>query len=217
MSAICVGNEDGWVIRDPGTGTYNGPLAVRNGFRASTAHPVWQPAGVDQMVPHRAFRWLRSVRGFAADPRLKPGRTVLFGWHDAFESQTGLGRLARAVVVTDGGVLVKDFVEHQSCMPPLHLTVPLPPGGTLDQLFGLEDARVTEGQRDPFAGWYSPTYGDWRPAKWLLLEGRAEDLPEWGAGNRPAGMELGISWGSEVVTLEVSAGGSTERLEARRG
>jgi len=217
VSAVYVRNEAGWLICDPGTGTYNGPLRVRNGFRTSTAHPVWHPAGVDQMDPHRAFRWLRRVHGYASPTHLADERVVLFGWHDAFASRTGVGRIARAVVVTDGGVLVKDFVEHETFMLPLQLTVPLPPGGTSDQLFGLDDAAVTEGQLDPFAGWYSPTYGDWRPARWLLLEKRADDLPEWGVGIRPAGLELRISWGSEVVTLEVSDGGSTEQLGASRG
>lgn len=217
VSAIYVRNEDSWVICDPGTGTYNGPLRVRNGFRTSSAHPVWHPVGVDQMDPHRAFRWLRSVRGYAALPLITPGRVLLFGWHDAFEATTDSGRVARAVVVTDDGILIKDFIEHQLSGNPWQLTVPLPPGGTPDQLFGLDPAVMVEGREEPFAGWHSATYGVWRPAKWLMRESLASDLPEWGAGSRPEGLDLTVAWDQDAVTLRVSGAQGTDHLRALRG
>src|SRR5205823_5797270 len=79
-TAILAGNH--WVIGDPGTGTYNGPIEQRNYFRSSMAHSVLRVNGLDQMEPHRAFRWRHPASGHIATPiRLRDG-VVMWGYHD---------------------------------------------------------------------------------------------------------------------------------------
>jgi hypothetical protein len=214
VSAVYVRRDDDWLICDPGTGTYNGPLEVRNGFRTSNAHPVWHPAGVDQMDPHRAFRWLRTVHGYHAAPVQTDGAVVLFAWHDAFEIEAFQTRVARAVVITKGGVLVRDFIENLTTPGLWEITVPLPPGGDPAQLFGLSAAVITKGQPEPFLGWHSATYGEWQPSQWLRLAASASDLPAWGAGEPPKGLEFSVHWAPQKVTLELTKGNRTHRLEA---
>ena len=65
-----VGQE--WLLSDPGTGTYNGPIEVRNGFRTSSAHNALVIDGEDQLVPHRAFRWVHR-------PWTAPGSPIQMG------------------------------------------------------------------------------------------------------------------------------------------
>ena len=214
MSAVYVRHNHDWLICDPGTGTYNGPLEVRNGFRTSAGHPVWHPAGVDQMDPHRAFRWLRRVRGYSAKPLHADGRVVLFGWHDAFENDASQTRVARAVVITKAGVLIKDFIENRTGT--WQLTVPLPPGGDPSQFFGLDAATVAEGKEAPFAGWHSRTYGEWKPSKWLTVEATPADLPLWGCGIAPEGLDFSIIWSADSVILEVADGERHSLLRAVR-
>lgn len=207
VSSVWVRRNDEWLIADPGTGTYNGPLEVRNGFRTSTGHPVWHPEGVDQMDPHRAFRWLRSVRGHTAEPLTTEHKVVLFGWHDAFEGEETATRVARAVVITDDSVVIRDFIENQAPEVRWQLTVPLHPGVESDQVFGLDQAVVVEGQRTPFIGWHSTTYGAWSPSKWLTVEASADALPVWGCGSGDvADLDLTVTWSADAVTLRLGEG-----------
>jgi Heparinase II/III-like protein. len=73
-----------WVLVDPGTGTYNGPLEVRNGFRVSSAHNVLRSSGLEQIEPHRAFRWMSTPTGRAGRVLETPAATILWGAHDAY-------------------------------------------------------------------------------------------------------------------------------------
>lgn len=169
-----------WVVRDPGTGTYNGPLSVRNGFRASSAHPVWVPGGEDQLRPHRAFRWLGSLKAISAGPVQVGDVTVFACWHDAFRDSHD-ARVARVLLVGHDGVAVIDAVDapgqHTWCM-----NIPLGDPGAAHLVSGFPDAEFFHGQSDPFRGWHSDTYGTWAPSTWLGLESKLQEPGVWIVG-----------------------------------
>lgn len=219
LTSVWVQWNGHWLIADPGTGTYNGPIDVRTGFRTSAAHPVVRINDEDQLVPHRAFRWLHTARGHLAPPVVVAGATVFFGWHDAYERLDPSVRVGRAVLVTDSYVAVAEFMSD---VGPVRLTIPLAIGVDaadahliVDQLsvglFGCGDARWIRGETKPFAGWASPTYGSWQPATWLDLA-RAGT---WGVGAQPAAREeaskgtvigsarLRVRWTPTAAELEV--------------
>lgn len=225
LSSVWIQNDNAWVVREPGTGTYNGPLDVRNGFRTSDAHPVWHPEGVDQLVPHRAFRWLRAANGYAAAPRQIDDLTLLFAWHDAFESEPVPSRVARAVLVGDASVTIVDFIESPGGRD-WTLTVPLGAPASVPR-FGLEQAVERKASEHPFAGWHSPTYGSWEPASWL--RGRTRDhVTVWGMGEQPvvrrAGSEthvnecsFSLTWAEDAAVLSFAGPAYQEEVEVLRG
>jgi hypothetical protein len=217
VSSVWVRRGDEWVVADPGTGTYNGPLEVRNGFRTSSAHPVWCPQDVDQLGPHRAFRWMREVNGFAAPAITTPESSILFAWHDAFERSLG-SRVARLIAVSDDGVLVRDFIERVQPGQVWTMTVPLVPGSGGTDLQGLQDAERHEGSEEPFLGWWSPTYGSWQPSPWLTLRTAHGEPPAWGCGPLADQKHTcEVSWGQDAVGLKFVLGDVTHDLKANRG
>ncbi|MGW3808648.1 heparinase II/III domain-containing protein [Micromonospora sp. NPDC005113] len=217
-----------WLIADPGTGAYNGPLEIRNGLRTSAAHPVRRPDGRDQLVPHRAFRWLNTARGYLAPPLLLPDRTVVFGWHDAYARGPRPVRVGRAVVVADTYVAVVEFADPLGTAASWSLTVPLHPDVTAEgnslvagecavDMFGLDGYTAVRGQPAPFAGWYGRTYGHWEPATWITVESGA-DTGVWGLGKVPGsraeptaldGLRFEVNWdraGACLVVTHIASG-----------
>lgn len=229
LTSVWIAHNGQWVVCDPGTGTYNGPITVRNGLRTSAAHPVQRPDGRDQLGPHRAFRWLRSARGHLAPPLQLPDRTILFGWHDAYAPL----RVGRAVVVRDAYVAVLDFADRPQTARSWRLTVPLHPdvavkddalvlNGQIIGVFGLDGHGVLKGESEPFAGWYSRSYGHWEPTMWLSAE--TETLGAWGVGEAPAGwpvmgdgFRFEVQWERGAATLVAveEATGKRHELRAR--
>jgi hypothetical protein len=223
ISSVWIARESRWILRDPGTGTYNGPLDVRNGFRTSAAHPVWRPEGADQLVPHRAFRWLRSARTWSA-ASLSDDRSIVLCVHDAFTSEPEHARVARVLDVSDAGVLVVDFVENvgeRRWLMSLPLGEPAP-----GELWGVPTEPVL-GQRDPFRGWHSETYGTWQPSPWLqaVLDGCSS---AWGTDLtnvsevRPDRVvtdqaSYAITWGPDDVKVSVLGDGDERVLRVSHG
>jgi hypothetical protein len=217
LSSVWIRRGLEWIIRDPGTGTYNGPLEVRNGMRTSNAHPVWHPVGVDQLDPHRAFRWLNSANGFASEPLALGDRTILFGWHDAFERLTPASKVARVVVVAPQYVAVIDQAEEAA--GEWEISLPLGRGKTESlevEVYGAVDVEDATGQRSPFRGWHSSTYGQWEPSTWRVLRTRGASLPVWGIGQIPLhdppegkgkpivdGLQFTFTWQDSVVRLRI--------------
>jgi hypothetical protein len=221
LTSVWVQRDAGWVVSDPGTGTYNGPLEVRNGLRTSSAHPVRRPDGRDQLLPHRAFRWLRTARGYSAPPLHLDRHTVLFGWHDAYRSEVAGLLVGRAVILSDTYVAVVEFDSGQA-VDGWSLMVPLHPSTSVDQVFGLGGATSVTGSESPFAGWHSETYGAWQPAPWLTTD----HAPKvWGVGAQPEwsgdaavtidGLLLEAAWTADGGTLRVSDRATGTRREMR--
>lgn len=182
-----------WLIGDPGTGTYNGPIEIRNYFRSSIAHNVLRLDGHDQLEPHRAFRWRHTANG-AIGPPLRLGDAVLlWGAHDAYRRLTPGRRVARTVLVTSTQVVAADWVEGPAGIP-YSLGFPLAPEASWDggaivmgdgsrwslRVPGHEDGvRVVHGQEEPFDGWWSHTYGSWEPATRLEITGTVDGPVLW--------------------------------------
>lgn len=170
-----------WVVGDPGTGTYNGPIEQRNYFRTAVAHNVLRVGDVDQLGPHRAFRWERTARGVVGDPVETGGWLVLWGAHDAYRFLEPARRVARAVLVRAGAVVVADWLEGA----PTEVAVSLPLGPTAtwrsdESTIGVGDdgalrlraaatPSAVRGSTAPYDGWWSPTYGTAVPSTRLEL------------------------------------------------
>lgn len=204
-SMVRAGGE--WVVGDPGTGTYNGPIAQRNHFRASVAHNVTRVDGLDQREPHRAFRWRHPAVGAVGDPLELPGTTgddadsvtiVLWGWHGCYSRLEPGRRVVRAMVVEPSRVTVADWIEGPTPVA-YELAFPLAPAtelrGPLDQLgttvpLVLGDGHAVElhvpevpharkGIEVPFDGWWSEAYGSIEPATRLDITGVATGPIVW--------------------------------------
>ncbi|WP_299058186.1 heparinase II/III family protein [uncultured Nocardioides sp.] len=191
ITSAWISKDGQWVTREPGTGTYNGPLVVRNGFRSSSGHPVWCLGSRDQLVPHRAFRWLSTIRPSAAEADVVGSRFVLVV-HGAFVADGG-GRVARLVHLQSSGVRVVDFVEVD---PPSAWVMNVP---ITDQAIdlGLDlPGAVQSGVSEPFRGWHSRTYGAWEPSQWIscTMVGRAAS---WSVG-----VDRGVVTGPEDVVAD---------------
>ncbi|MFF0467966.1 heparinase II/III family protein [Micromonospora zamorensis] len=237
LTSVWIKHSDRWLIADPGTGTYNGPLEVRNGLRTSAAHPVRRPDGQDQLIPHRAFRWLNTGRGYLGPPLVLADRTIVFGWHDAYARGERPVRVGRAVVVADQYVAIVEFADPPTAARTWSLTIPLHPdvavesdtliaGGSKFGLVGLDGYEAVRGRSAPFAGWHSRTYGRWEPATWITVESRA-DTAVWGLGTIPGpqprpnaldGFRFDVSWSDAGASLTVThiASGEAHHVRAPR-
>jgi hypothetical protein len=219
-----------WVLVDPGTGTYNGDLAVRNAFRTSRAHNGLRLLGEEMFVPHRAFRWLTSATAYAGPPVCVGDAVVVWALHDAYSRLAKGSRVARAVVVTAEGFTCIDWREGNDS--DALLTVALPSGTKVTHdalvlgddgvsgrptiaLNGLEGASVIEGEQKPFGGWHSATYGEWRPAPWLEYSVTGPRATTWGASERSAAAHAVMVDGTLVnvggigIDVDFRPGGAT--------
>lgn len=220
--------RDEWVLVDPGTGTYNGSLEVRNGFRISQAHNVLRPIGEGQIEPHRAFRWMSSPTGVAGRIHELVSATVLWGVHDAYIKRNPSSwpwRLARVGVVTEAGIVIIDWREGGPSE--YELTIPFHPSCAVEldavELDGDRlslsvpgQGRIAQGEQAPFLGWYSETYGSWNPAPWIVSSGSLPGPLIWSLGNvkceteancvRVGGVGVHVSWSETGPTLEILNG-----------
>lgn len=197
-SSVWIRHGDSWVVQDPGTGTYNGPIEVRNGFRTTQAHSVWQADGRDLLEPHRAFRWMRmSVPSWSVSGALGQ-RSVMAMAHTGYDAT-----VARVVIVDESGVVIVDR------LPAGNWRLTVPTGDARDELFGLANSTAHVGDAVPFAGWHSPTYSRWQESTWFRLTS-AGGCVVWGAGaERTAAIDgdtvqvdgLDVAFTSESVVI----------------
>jgi hypothetical protein len=180
---------DQWLVCDPGTGTYNGPIEQRNYFRCSIAHNVLRVEGLDQLEPHRAVRWRHTATGVVGPPLAVGERVLMGGAHDAYRRLVPARRVARAVLVGADLVVVADWVEGPSTS--YALSFPLTPevewsDGSLvlpdGSHVGLDlPAPPTRhrGEQAPYDGWWSRTYGHAEPATRLEVRGTTDGPVTW--------------------------------------
>lgn len=218
LTSVWIQHEGEWVTRDPGTGTYNGPLHVRDGFRTSAAHPVWRPRGDDLLGPHRAFRWERPTVACGHGHSTSADLSILVSWHDGFAE----GRTLRVVMVEEAGVTVLDHLPAGA----RDWVMTLPEGSAADALAGA-DGTTTQGSDQPFVGWMSTTYGDWHPSPWREVSGNSGWV-SWGAGQPRSvissdsqgvsvdGAQLAIDEHATGVTVRVSIADRVHIVEATR-
>ena len=222
VGSIWLQKSGQWITQDPGTGTYNGELSIRNGFRTSAAHPVWRPDGLDQLIPHRAFRWTRSVRSGSAEPATFAGTNVLFTCHDAFVSD-GAGIVSRVVIVSDDYVVIADNLK-QTDGHKWRQTLPLGKNVDASDFFGITEPLSWQGSDEPYRGWHSDTYGSVTPSTWLELSA-TDAWTVWGTGRPPVmersgndviigGVRLSASYSPDGATLSMVGDAGTLELVA---
>lgn len=187
LTHVSIKHRDAWIVVDPGTGTYNGPLEIRNAFRTSKAHNGALVEGAPTLTPHRAFRWLGDPSASGSPVLDVAGVKVALGVHDAFVD-THDCRVARVVLANDDGVVCVDWLER-----PLDTTVTValaPDVASMDGHLttengshfvfgGMTDARDVRGEEAPFAGWHSATYGTWTPTTWVTVQRPASRIGWW--------------------------------------
>ena len=210
VTSVWVREKGRWLVQDPGTGTYNGPLHIRNGFRTSAAHPVWVPEGEDQLQPHRAFRWLRSVVAAGSDAAHVGNYTAFLSVHNAFAETHG--RVARVILVASEGVTVVDAVERPNGR--WTMTLPLADGAVRDEFFGLGEITTHVGTESPWRGWHSPTYGTWERSTWLEVACTFDEAKRWGIGE-PSVMDVEFGWNPGSVEAILNIGTERVRLSAK--
>jgi hypothetical protein len=225
LSSVALRSESQWLLGDPGTGTYNGPLEQRNWFRSSVAHNVVRVDGQDQLVPHRSFRWANTATGRVGPAmHLMSGGAVLWCAHDAY-ARIG-SRVARVVVIGEDSIHVTDWVEPPGAGPSL-LSVVLPPDVTFDppttvkagsENWHLElpaEPTVHRGESEPFDGWWSDTLESRCPTTRLEVAATG-DTPTWSilrVGAEPtAPVDLELRWTSSGAVLTVAEGDESTRL-----
>lgn len=208
LSSVWIQHSGTWVLQEPGTGTYNGPLSVRDGFRTTAAHPVWRPEDGDLLGPHRAFRWSRPTVPSGHAHLDLPGISLLAVWHDGFDE----GRTLRIVLIEDDGVTVLDRLPATAD----GWVMTIPEGDAAGHLSGVDGASAT-GQGQPFAGWISSTYGHWEPSPWRHIRGDG-GWHVWGAGRRRDRDDLKVTThhGDAIVIITVKLNGTPNRLELPR-
>jgi hypothetical protein len=217
-----------WVIGDPGTGTYNGAIAQRNYFRSSIAHSVTRLGGVDQLEPHRAFRWRHVADGKLGEGVVIGDTTIMWGIHSAYERLNPSQRLGRVVASSPEGVMVADWVEG---VGPFSLVASLPlspdaiwdghtirfPDGATIALGASGEFSSVSGGTEPFDGWWSETYGSMVPSTRLEIVSDHSPIAWTVSKDRPLRLEtsdgdiilgdlvIGMRFGRDVL-MSVRAG-----------
>jgi hypothetical protein len=241
LGHVSVRRNDLWIVGDPGTGTYNGDPAVRDYFRSGRAHNVLRCADRDLILAHRAFRWASKATGVLGPPIRVGEAVVMWGVHDAYAGHEHGGHVARAVVVDAHSIGVIDWTERP--MPAWARSVPLAPslsataGGGDVAITGADtpDLRlavaggvtaVRRGGIEPYAGWWSRTYGETEPAAvvettgqdavvlaWMLYDGSAPTVAVSApATARIGAFELSMSWQAREAELLVRSGANEESV-----
>ncbi|MDX2358771.1 heparinase II/III family protein [Dietzia sp. PP-33] len=210
VSSVWILEKGRWLVQDPGTGTYNGPLQIRNGFRTSAAHPVWVPVGEDQLQPHRAFRWLRSVSATGSYAVHVGDCTAFLSVHNAFAKTHG--RVARVILVASSGVTVVDAVEYPGGS--WTMTLPLGNSAIQDEFFGLGEIAPHVGEESPWRGWRSPTYGTWERSTWLEVACTFDETKRWGIGE-PSAVNVEFRWNAGFVEAHLNTGTESVQLTVR--
>ena len=219
LSSVAVAADGRWLTGDPGTGAYNGPLEERNAFRGSAFHNVLRVEDEDQLVPHRAFRWVHEEAGALGEPIRFDDTIVMWTVHDAYGRLTPPRRVAR--VVDRGcrdGVVVADHVEGRPGSD--RALSPARPGGRLgrkqhrrwrsmDRGISPRPSRRSElrswlGSRSPYAGWWSETYGSAAPSTLIQIRCDGVEPVVWAIRSSDEAERASARTGARGIATEVA-------------
>lgn len=170
------------LLIDPGTGQYGGHPAQRRYFRSSRAHNTATVNNYDHAQQLTAFMWAEPYDCQLAFSSFEPDHVLLLACTDAWHSH-GVTHW-RAVSYRDGQYLaIRDWLSGPSAAAiklHWHFRYPLMqdgehlelhPPGCPPIILSTQGAsiRILSGETSPFAGWYSPTYGETAPCHMLEL------------------------------------------------
>jgi hypothetical protein len=228
LSSVAIAHRGCWLTGDPGTGTYNGSLEVRDYFRSSMSHNVVRVDGEDQLIPLRVFRWANSAEGRIGEPIQFGDATIMWTVHDAYSRSSPPRRVGRVVVVSRHGVDISDFIEGPPV--PVDISLPIHPGATWEdsnqqikvgaELFAMtgpcDDFAVVSGATDPYSGWWSETYGTIGPATLVVFQCNSGAPITWGFRpladrnedaqvTEPVASEISLQFRSNSTRLHIDA------------
>ena len=81
------------------------------------------------------------------------------------------------------------MVDWSESGPSSEITIAIPPDSDGTTILSAHPLRSVIGQEDPMIGWYSPTYGQWEPAPWLVGTVPA-GAPSWWQVGEPTPITL---------------------------
>jgi hypothetical protein len=94
---------------DAGSYNYNRSLSVHNWFRGTLSHNTVIVGEVDQMIPHRTFKYLNWTKGFAKQIDLNNYPSIV-GVHDGYTRLEGKWCHARVLTYIDSSLFILDRV-----------------------------------------------------------------------------------------------------------
>ena len=94
---------------DPGSYNYNRSLSIHNWFRGTLSHNTVIVGDMDQMIPHRKFKYLNWTKGLAEHVNLNNYPSIV-GVHDGYTRLEGKWCHARVLVNIDKSLFVLDRV-----------------------------------------------------------------------------------------------------------
>lgn len=189
-TAVSLHTPEGWLIGDPGTGTYNGDERIRNYFRSSDAHNVLRIGRLDQLEPHRAFRWKHRAEGGIIDPIPFAGGVVMGAWHRAYQRLDVPTTVIRVLISYDDASIVADFVSAPALG---QLAVTFGPEVVFEgdvvrlggQMFRFDLAHRYKSVGEPAPGRWSSTYGSTQPTTRTEVDTPANSPIAWSLSRRP--------------------------------
>jgi len=94
---------------DAGSYNYNRSLSVHNWFRGTLSHNTVIVGEVDQMIPHRTFKYLNWVKGFSKQINLNNYSSIV-GVHQGYTRLEGKWCHARVLIYIGSSLLILDRV-----------------------------------------------------------------------------------------------------------
>lgn len=175
------------IAADAGSYNYNRNALVHNWFRGSLSHNTVIVSEVDQMIPHRTFKYLNWAKGFASELDFVDGHSGVIGVHQGYMRLPGRWCHARGITYINRDLLILDRVWPLDPMAPntklrLHWQFELDtemvhehPGSVgfaceshnLEFLCSQKTAKysVLKGSLKPFDGWISRYYNSKVPVQ----------------------------------------------------
>jgi hypothetical protein len=173
------------VLIDPGTYTYTGDQTGRKYFRGTPAHNTVTVDGRDQATQSGRFLWTKpfDCQLIAMEVRDAGSRGRLLAAHDGYRG-AGIRHVRGVAWVLDQWLVVWDLLEGTAEHAlELNWHLDREPLRLDDDRFQLHTARHAPmtmqcgggpisthvGERVPFRGWRSPTYGELKPGYTITI------------------------------------------------
>lgn len=112
------------IAPDAGSYNYNRHLQVHNWFRGTMSHNTVIVGEVDQMVPHRTFKYLNWAKGFSKGISFDNGHSAFIGIHQGYSRLPGQWCHARVITYLDENLVILDRlwpVKHTDTYTKLRL------------------------------------------------------------------------------------------------
>lgn len=177
------------VLIDLGSGQYNGDQMIRNFFRSTIAHNTVEIGGVNQARILGPFMWDKSYQTKMEKAENSDGFFVTAS-HDGYMTDYSIRHersvswtTAHEIDITDsffgpGGRPMRGAFHIGACQRVLQKDGNIEADfGHFRFLFNLPpqlSAVIYHGSQNPFMGWRSTIYGDWKPIHSIVYSGVLE-------------------------------------------